>query len=106
VKDRQWVINLDERTRIVVRRSSAHPFEYAVVLVRDHQGSEYAVVALDNAHNASEHHEHRYIGTEKQPPAIMSGRVNDVMHRAISRLRRDWRALVAEWEETIDGDRD
>jgi hypothetical protein len=53
---------------------------------------------FDNAHAPEEHHEHRYIGSEKQEPIVTHGQVNDAMHAAELKLLRDWRDIVHEWE--------
>jgi hypothetical protein len=86
--------------QIVVERSSAHPVRYAIVLLALRGGTWHTVRTFDNAHNPEEHHEHRYIGTEKQAPAITHGPVNDAMHAAESKLLRDLLDIVYEWEGT------
>jgi hypothetical protein len=57
-------------------------------------------VLLDNAHDAEEHHEHRYVGAEKQPPTVTHGPVNGAIHAVELKLLRDWRDIVHEWEGT------
>jgi hypothetical protein len=52
--------------RIVVERSSVRPVEYAIVLLAERGGVWHAVRTFDNAHASDEHHEHRYVGSEKQ----------------------------------------
>jgi hypothetical protein len=102
VKDRERQIDLnDGLSRIVLRRSSTHPVEYAITLITRHDGSDYAVRTFDNAHDVEEHHEHRYVGTDKQPPSIVRGSVNDAMKRAETALLSHWRAYVDEWRQTI-----
>jgi hypothetical protein len=58
---------------MVVERSSVHPIEYAIVLLVERDGTSHAVRTFDNAHDPLEHHEHRYIGPEKQLPIITHG---------------------------------
>lgn len=101
MKDRHRTEQLDDLNRIVITRSSAHPVTYAVTLVTAWRGHWYAVRTFDNSHIADEHHEHRYIGTEKQPPATEKGPVNEAMFRAIEKIKSDWRRYVEEWKETI-----
>lgn len=59
---------------MVVERSSTHPVEYAIVLLAFRGGVWQTVRTFDNAHDPTEHHEHRYIGSEKQPPTVRMGR--------------------------------
>jgi hypothetical protein len=102
MKDRQRELLLDDgKSRIVIRRSSSHPVEYAIVLVHEYDGADRTVRSYDNAHAVDEHHEHRYIRTEKQPPTITDGTVNDAMASALRRLRQHWRAYVDEWKGTV-----
>jgi hypothetical protein len=84
----------------VIERTSAYPVEYAIVLLVRRDGRWHTVRIFDNAHNPQEHHEHPYIGSEKQPPIITRGPVNDAMHAAELKLRSDWRDIVHEWERT------
>lgn len=101
VKDRERQIDLsDGLSRIVLRRSSTHPVEYAITLITRHDGRDYAVRTFDNAHDVEEHHEHRYVGMDKQPPSIVRGSVNDAMKRAEAALLSHWRAYVDEWRQT------
>jgi hypothetical protein len=81
-------------------RSSTHPVEYAIVLLVRHEGRWQTVRTFDNAHAPEEHHEHRYVGAEKQPPIVTYGPVNDAMHEALLTLRRSWPAIVRSWEGT------
>ncbi|MEX2023573.1 MAG: hypothetical protein WD993_00690 [Thermoleophilaceae bacterium] len=102
MKDRERQIYLEDgQSRIVVRRSSTHPVEYAITLITRHDGRDHAVRTFDNAHDVEEHHEHRYIGSEKQPPSIVRRSVNDAMKRAEEALLAHWRAYVDEWKQTI-----
>jgi hypothetical protein len=86
--------------QIVVERSSAHPVRYAIMLLALRDGAWHTVRTFDNAHDAEEHHEHRYVGSEKQPPAVTHGPVNDAMHTAELNLLRCWSDIVHEWENT------
>lgn len=63
-------------------------------------GMWHTVRTFDNAHNAEEHHEHRYVGSEKQVPIITHGPVNDAMRAAEVRLLEGWSDIVDEWEGT------
>jgi hypothetical protein len=96
--------NREERpvpdVRIRISRSSAHPVEYAVVLLVRRNGRWHTVRVFDNAHDPEEHHDHRYIGPEKQPPTVTRGPVNEAMHAAIVTLRRSWADIVRGWETT------
>ena len=53
---------------------------------------------FDNAHDPSEHHEHTYVGLEKQSPIVTYGPVNDAMYAAELKLLSDWRDIVHDWE--------
>lgn len=81
-------------------RSSTHPVEYAIVLVVSREGRWHTVRTFDNAHGPEEHHEHHYVGAEKQPPTVTHGPVNEAMHAAIATLRRSWADIVRNWEKT------
>jgi hypothetical protein len=48
----------------------------------------------------TEHHEHRYVGSEKQDPIVTHGPVNDAMHAAEVKLRENWSDIVRSWERT------
>ena len=52
------------------------------------------------ARSQPEHHEHRYIGSEKQEPIITRGSVNDAMHAAEVKIRGGWSDIVRSWENT------
>ena len=84
--------------QLVVERSSEHPIEYAIVLLALRDGRWRTVRTFDNAHYPSEHHEHAYVGLEKQSPMITHGPVNDAMHAAELKLLREWRDIVDGWE--------
>jgi hypothetical protein len=101
VKDRSWYRTLDDRTRILVTRSSALPIIYAITLVTVHDEAERAVRTYDNAHAVDEHHVHRYIGDQKQPPAVTTGDVNKAMAEAMGDLLTNWRRYVEEWKDTL-----
>lgn len=97
-KDRQWRRRLADRVRMVVERSSAHPVQYAIMLLVQRDGTWRTVRTFDNAHAPEEHHEHRYIGEEKQEPTVTYGPVNDAMHAAEIKLLEGWSDIVSEWE--------
>ncbi len=86
--------------QLVVERSSDHPVEYAIMLLVLRDGRWSTVRTFDNAHDPSEHHEHAYIGLEKQSPTVAHGPVNDAMHAAERKLLSDWRDIVHAWEHT------
>jgi hypothetical protein len=41
---------------------------------------------FDNAHAFEEHHEHRYVGAEKQDPIVRRGPINEAMNAAEVKL--------------------
>jgi hypothetical protein len=57
-KDRTRRRELARDARIIVERSSAHPVEYAIVLLVERDGTWHTVRTFDNAHATDEHHEH------------------------------------------------
>lgn len=97
-KDRTRRRFLASDVQVVVERSSGHPVEYAIVLLVLRDGRWHTVRTFDNAHDPSEHHEHAYVGPDKQAPIVTHGPVNDAMHIAELRLLRDWRDIVHDWE--------
>lgn len=97
-KDRRRRRFLTADVQIVTERSSAHPVRYAIMLLVLREGSWRTVRAFDISHAHTEHHEHRYLGPEKQPPSVTHGPVNAAMHAAEVRLLRGWRDIVEEWE--------
>jgi hypothetical protein len=100
-KDRMWRRRLAPGVVMMVERSSRHPVEYAIVLLVFCDGTWHTARTFDNAHDSQEHHEHRYIGSEKQPAAITHGPVNEAMHAAEVKLRLGWRDIVRSWENTL-----
>ncbi len=99
-KDRRWELAPAPDVRIVVTRSSTHPVEYAITLVILRDGTWRTVRMFDNAHDPLEHHEHRYVGSEKQDPIVTREPVNDAMHAAEVKLRENWSDIVRSWERT------
>ncbi len=99
-KDRTWRRRLASNLVMVVERSSSHPVEYAIVLLLERGGTLHTVRMFDNAHGPTEHHEHRYIGAEKQEPIVTYGPINDAMQAAEVKLRGGWRDIVRSWEST------
>lgn len=97
-KDRRRRRFVARDVQIVTERTSAHPVEYAVVLLVLRDGRWQTVRTFDNAHDPTEHHEHRYVGDEKQPPAVTHGPVNEAMHAAEVKLLGAWSDIVHEWE--------
>lgn len=94
LRDRARRRFLASDVQLVVERSSEHPIEYAIVLLVLRDGRCRTARTFDNAHDPSEHHEHRYVGLEKQPPTVTYGSVNDAMCAAELKLLRDWRDIV------------
>jgi hypothetical protein len=64
-KDRTRRRRVARNVRIVVERSSAHPVEYAIVLLVERYGIWRTVRTFDNAHASDEHHEHCYVGVRE-----------------------------------------
>jgi hypothetical protein len=100
-KDRIRRRRLAENVRVVVERSSTHPVEYAIMLLVERNGVWRTVRTFDNAHGINEHHEHRYVGDEKQEPTVTHGPVNEAMHAAEIKLVDGWSDIVSEWEATL-----
>ncbi len=99
-KDRIRELLLAPDVLVVIRRSSAHPIEYAIILLVERNGTWHTVRTFDNTHVPEEHHEHRYVGSEKQAPVITHGPVNDAMHAVEIKLRRGWSDILRSWENT------
>lgn len=85
---------------VVIQRSSIHPVEYAIVLLVERDGERHTVRTFDNAHAPEEHHEHRYVGAEKQAPVVTLGPVNEAMRAAEVKLIGGWGDIVRSWENT------
>lgn len=88
--------------RIVVERSSAHPMTYAVMLVVKRGSAWRTVRTFDNSHDVEEHHDHGYVGSEKQDPTITHGDPNDALGAALLKLRQEWADIVRKWDKTHD----
>jgi hypothetical protein len=99
-KDRTRRRELARDVQIAVERSSTHPVEYAIVLLVERDGVWHTVCTFDNAHAPDEHHEHRYVGSDKQPPVVSHGPPNDAMHAAEIKLLTSWSDIVRNWEST------
>ena len=97
-KDRKRELLLAADVLLVVRRSSTHPVEYAIVLLVARGGTWHVARTFDNAHSPEEHHEHRYVGYEKQPPIVTHGRINEAMHEVEVKLRGGWPDIVRSWD--------
>jgi hypothetical protein len=85
---------------IIIERSSEHPVQYAIILRVLRDGRWHAVRTFDNAHAPKEHHEHPYVGSEKQPPTVTHGPINEAMRAAEVKLMDRWGDIVYEWERT------
>jgi hypothetical protein len=105
MKDREMVLPINESVRILYRRSSSYPYEYAVMLqVRDGDGWE-TVIVCDNSHegerrddSVDDHHFHRYSGGKKrspQPLPFEASTTNDAMAKAIEWFADDWEELIS-----------
>ena len=70
------------------------------MLLVERDGQWHTVRTFDNAHDHEEHHEHRYIDSEKQEPVVTRGSVNDAMHAAEIKLVSGWGDIVHSWENT------
>ncbi len=70
------------------------------MLLVERDGIWHTVRTFDNAHSPDEHHEHRYIGSNKQDPIVTHGPVNEAMHAAEVRLQEGWSDIVRSWEST------
>ena len=99
-KDRQRELFLAPGVLVVVQRSSAHPIEYPIVLLSERDGEWHTVRTFDNAHASEEHHEHRYVGPEKQAPIVRHGPINEAMNVAEVKLIDGWGDIVRSWEKT------
>jgi hypothetical protein len=99
-KDRIRELFLAPDVVVVLQRSSTHPVEYAIVLLVERDGVLHTVRTFDNAHASEEHHEHRYIGSEKQAPTVTHGSINDAMHAVEIKLSGGWSDIVRSWEST------
>lgn len=99
-KDRRRRRFVAQNVQIVTERSSAYPVQYAIMLLVERDGVWHTVRTFDNAHGPTEHHEHCYIGSEKQPPTVTHGPVNEAMHAAEIKLLEGWSDIVNEWENT------
>jgi hypothetical protein len=99
-KDRIRRYRLAPDVLVVIQRSSSHPVEYAILLLVERNRRWHRVRIFDNAHGSTEHHEHRFIGFEKQEPIITHGSVNDAMHAAEVKLRGGWFDIVRSWDNT------
>jgi hypothetical protein len=99
-KDRHWRRIVAVDVEIVTERSSAYPVEYAIMLLTLRDGTWHTVRVFDNAHDPEEHHEHTYVGSEKQEPIITRGPVNEAMRTAEVKLLERWPDILSEWEAT------
>lgn len=97
-KDRTRRRELARDVQIIVERSSTHPVEYAIVLLVERDSVWHTVRTFDNAHATEEHHEHRYLGSDKQPSIVSHGPPNDAMHAAEIKLLTSWSDIVRSWE--------
>lgn len=97
---RQWRIELARDVAIVARRSAGRDFGYSVVLVARRGHHWETVRVFDNAHGVREHHEHRYLGAERQAPIVSYGPEHLAMAEAIATLGRSWADIVGEWDRS------
>lgn len=71
------------------------------MLLVEHDGAWHTVRTFDNAHSAEEHHEHRYVGSEKQDPIITHGSLNEAMSAAEIKLLESWSDIVRSWKASL-----
>jgi hypothetical protein len=98
IKDRETIWELADEVFVFYRRSSSHPVEYAITLQLARDGVWHTICLFDNSHGVEEHHEHRYVGSCKQPPAITTGDVNVAMAAALNKLFTHWSQIRDAWE--------
>lgn len=64
------------------------------------EGRYRTIHLFDNAHGEAEHHEHAYIGFEKQPPmAIWHGDWREAMDGALVKLVAQWADILDDWKQ-------
>jgi hypothetical protein len=97
-KDRERFWRLAPSVRVYYQRSSAYPIEYAITLRVLRGGAWQTIHLFDNAHGVAEHHEHRYVGSCKQPPKVVEGDTNTVMAAAMHKLFTNWQEILEAWE--------
>jgi hypothetical protein len=74
--------------------------KYAITL-RVLRGGRWRTIHLfDNAHAVEEHHEHRYVGSRKQPPLVRECETNMAMAAALERLFTMWPQILDAWEHS------
>lgn len=100
VDKRQWRIELAVDTAIIAKRSMRRPFIYSIVLLVERGGLWQAVCTFDNAHNVREHHDHRYVGSERQEPIVTYGPETTAMAEVLLRLGSEWADMVSAWDRT------
>ncbi|MGB2712040.1 MAG: hypothetical protein WBC33_11035 [Conexibacter sp.] len=61
-------------------------------------GEWHTIYLFDNSRAVEEHHEHRYVGSCKQPPAVVTGNVNIAMATALNKLFTHWPEILDAWE--------
>jgi hypothetical protein len=98
IKDRETAWELAHDVFAFYRRSSVHPVEYAIRLEVLRDDAWCTIHLFDNAHAVEEHHEHRYVGSCKQPPVITDGDVNIAMAVAMKKLLTRWTEILDAWE--------
>lgn len=81
-------------------RSSKRPVEYAVMLRVLSEGRYRTIHLFDNAHEESEHHEHAYVGFEKQQPPVATWRGDwrRAMAAALIKVEADWVDILDDWK--------
>lgn len=94
---RTWRIELRADVAIVAKRSADIPFTYSVVLIAKRDGVWETVRSFDNAHDVMEHHDHRYLGSDRQLPDVSYGPEKTAMG---SVLRAHWADIVDAWDQS------
>ena len=104
-KDREHPLWITEEVRILYKRSSAHPVEYAIML-QIHNGDGWeTVISVDNSHEGErrdetvdDHHCHVYSKGAKQSAEALPFEVadtNDAMAKAIQWFADEWEELIS-----------
>jgi hypothetical protein len=97
---RTWRLELREDVAIIAKRSAGSSFTYSIVLVVRRDNVWQAIRTFDNAHEVNEHHDHRYVGSERQQPIISYGPETIAMGSTMVTLREQWADIVNEWDKS------
>lgn len=99
------ILPISATVRIVYMRSSAYPYEYAVMLQIHNGGGWETMIVADNSHEGErrddavdDHHCHRYADGQKQSPESLpytATDANDAMAKAIRWFADEWEELIS-----------